>query len=467
MEQECAAEVFPLAHTFDMSRVFKWQNAYLTNSLLGPERAQERWAAFLDGVLSNFIHYTVPVIVLTKETPKEAVCTVFEKVNTGGVVLNVFELLTATYAAEDFRLNEDWSRRRERLAARPVLDKIENTDLLQAIALVSSWHRRQAALASARGGGEADAVPAVLCRRKDILRLPLAEYERHVEEVTLGFEWAAQFLYREKIFAADDVPYRTQLVPLAALRVVIGPRIDEYAVDQLMRRWYWSGVLGELYSGATETRFARDVEGVPIWVDGGSMPRTIVDASFEATRLESLRTRNSAAYKGVHALLMKNGARDWMKPAVEIDLARFFDLHVDIHHIFPRKWCDDHGVDRELRDRIINKTPLSYDTNRSIGGRPPSAYVQTIEDRAGGRDAVDVRLGAHLIEPAHLRADAFDAFFDDRRERLIELISSAMGKPVARDDLEPVREEEEAFGSPVGADNEAVGEAAAIDAPMS
>jgi len=58
--------------------------------------------------LKNFVAYTVPVIILKKETPKEAVCTVFEKVNTGGIVLNVFELLTASFAAHNFRLNLDW-----------------------------------------------------------------------------------------------------------------------------------------------------------------------------------------------------------------------------------------------------------------------------------------------------------------------------------------------------------------------
>ena len=50
-------------------------------------------------ILSAFTQYLLPVINLDKETPKEAVCTVFEKVNTGGVTLTVFELVTASFAA--------------------------------------------------------------------------------------------------------------------------------------------------------------------------------------------------------------------------------------------------------------------------------------------------------------------------------------------------------------------------------
>ena len=70
---------------------------------------------FDDAVLKNFTGYHLPVINLGKETSKEAVCTVFEKVNTGGVTLSVFELVTASFAADDFRLRDDWAERKKRL----------------------------------------------------------------------------------------------------------------------------------------------------------------------------------------------------------------------------------------------------------------------------------------------------------------------------------------------------------------
>ncbi|MCP5197422.1 MAG: hypothetical protein H6974_11665 [Gammaproteobacteria bacterium] len=53
----------------------------------------------------------------------------FEKVNTGGVALSVFELMTATYAAEGYNLRDDWfgsslrqvASRQKRLAQEPLL----------------------------------------------------------------------------------------------------------------------------------------------------------------------------------------------------------------------------------------------------------------------------------------------------------------------------------------------------------
>lgn len=304
-EKEVEAEVFPLDQVFDNARIFAWQNAYVNHSPLGPGPASERFNTFYNAVLNNFAQYTVPVIVLKKDTPKEAVCTVFEKVNTGGVPLNVFELLTATFAADDFRLNDDWSDRRTRLGRHAVLKDLESTDFLQAVALVTTARRREVA----RAGG-AESLPGVSCRRKDILRLALDEYRSSADEVTAGFEWAAEFLSQQKVFRPRDIPYRTQLVPLAALRALLGQRSSDYAVQAKIERWYWCGVLGELYGGATETRFARDVEQVPAWVDGGPEPRTVADAAFETSRLFTLRTRNSAAYKGVHRVQGRPRAAD-------------------------------------------------------------------------------------------------------------------------------------------------------------
>ena len=65
----------------------------------------------MNNILNNFTGYSLPVISLNKETPKEAVCMVFEKVNTGGVTLSTFELVTAVFAAEDYSLRDDWKER--------------------------------------------------------------------------------------------------------------------------------------------------------------------------------------------------------------------------------------------------------------------------------------------------------------------------------------------------------------------
>jgi hypothetical protein len=82
------------------------------------------------------------VIELKKETPKEAVCLVFERVNSGGVALTVFELLTASFAADNFRLRHDWETREQRLKTEhPVLRNLQSVDFLQAISVLVTQAR--------------------------------------------------------------------------------------------------------------------------------------------------------------------------------------------------------------------------------------------------------------------------------------------------------------------------------------
>ena len=68
------------------------------------------------------------------------------------------------------------------------------------------------------------------------------------------------------------------------------------------------------------------------WIKGGPLPDTIAEATFDPNRLLTLRTRNSAAYKGVHVLLMKEGCRDFLS-GTQVDITVYNNDSIDIHHI--------------------------------------------------------------------------------------------------------------------------------------
>jgi hypothetical protein len=200
----------------------------------------------------------------------------------------------------------------------------------------------------------------------------------------------------------------------------------------MLVRWYWNGVFGELYGSAVETRIARDFMEVPAWLKGGPEPSTVSETMFRADRLKTMRMRLSAAYKGVNALLMKDGALDF-RSGQKFDHTIFFGENVDIHHIFPQEWCKKHGIKPNVFDSIINKTPLSYRTNRIIGGVAPSEYIAKLENGNDAtppiaREKLDAFLTSHLIDPSLLRADSFDGFMADRQKRLLALIEQATGK---------------------------------------
>lgn len=417
------------------------------------EYAPEHFGVYMQfrkKVINAFRGYQLPIIELTKETSKEAVCLVFEKVNTGGVPLSVFELVTATYAADGFNLRDDWfgSRlrkiegRAERLKKEAVLGDLEATDFLQAITLLHTCDLRQQDLASGKTG---KSVTPVSAKRAAILMLPLDEYRQRADVVEQGFRLAAKFLRKEAFFVRRDVPYRTQLPPLAAVMTHLGERWLEPRIYDKLSRWFWCGVLGELYGGAVETRVANDLEDLLKWFeDDEAIPRTVYDATFTPSRLYTLRSRLSAAYKGLSVLLLRERARDffWKATIQELDAE---EMALDIHHIFPRAWCQEHSIRRELYDCIVNKAPISYKANRMIGGNAPAEYLRKLQEHKQVKlddAAMDRILRSHRIDPDALRRNDYDAFFRHRKEALLGMIERVTGKSVARDVEEPVEDEE-------------------------
>lgn len=393
------------------------------------------WNDFEKKIIKGFTGYMLPVIEMTKDNPKEAVCQVFEKVNTGGVSLSVFELLTASFASEEFDLKTDWARIKSDFKLYKVLDKTSNIDIIQAITIYSTYEKRkeQEALVAK------DILPAVSAKRREMLNLSLKEYLKYRDRIVSGFVKASKILIENHIFNSRDLPYSTQLVPMAAILAKLGSQIENIGNKNKLMRWFWCGVFGELYGSANETRYASDMVQVLDWIEVNSPePKTIYDANFSPSRLHTLRTRNSAAYKGVYALLMEENTKDWLS-ATKIDFSTYYSESIDIHHIFPVSWCEkkDNKISRNDYDCIINKTPLSGRTNRIVSGDAPSKYLERLKRHAGVSDAdFDAILKSHAVNPDFMYIDDFNGFFADRKERILEKIETAMGKTIIRNQAE-------------------------------
>jgi hypothetical protein len=300
-------------------------------------------------------------------------------------------------------------------------------------------------------------LPAVTGNRQSLLNLPLEAYKRYETQVEQGFMKTAKFLHLLRIYRIFDLPYQSQLIPLAAIFADIGDAWEHEANREKLVRWYWNGVFGELYGSAVDTRIARDFIEVPAWLKGGPEPSTVSETMFRADRLKTMRMRLSAAYKGINALLMKEGAKDF-RSGQEFGHTVFFEENVDIHHIFPQEWCKRQNIKPAIFDSIINKTPLSYRTNRIIGGVAPSEYLQKLQKGDARtppitRDKLDSYLISHLIDPSLLHGDQIDAFMADRQKRLLALIEQATGKTPFTGDIQGESDDVEADDDTIEAEH--------------
>ena len=273
---------------------------------------------------------------------------------------------------------------------------------------------------------------AISCKKRDVLRLTYEEYAKYRDRLIEAVKNAVKFLDEQRIFTAIDMPYTSQLIPLS-VAYAIDPNIwFNIANKRKLEQWFWCGVFGELYGGANETRYVTDIQGLMAWIkDENAQPDTVQRSNFHATRLQQLYTRNSAAYKGVMALILKAHAQDFMNGS-QMDFASYVEEATDIHHIFPQNYCEKQKIDRALWNSVINKTPIYARTNRIIGGVAPSKYISSLErNHKVDPEDLNAYLASHQIDVEAIRADDFETYYSKRREALLGLIEQATGKPVS------------------------------------
>jgi hypothetical protein len=431
-EKECQQLFFPCDQIMNSD---KWEVMLYE---VAPDNFS-KFMSFRKNILDSFRHYQLPVIQLTKETNKEAVCLVFEKVNTGGVQLSIFELITAIYAADGYNLRDDWfgsesrqaESRKKRIGKDPLLSGIKATEFLQAITLLYTRDIKKLDIQQGKTGKQ---VRPVSVKRADVLELPLNAWKELADKVEQGFIRAGRFLRKESFYSRKEIPYGTQIVPLAAVLSYLEDRWLEPRIYDKLSQWFWCGVLGELYGGAVETRIANDYEQLINWFeDDNAIPRTVADANFQTSRFFTLKPRLSAAYKGINILVLRNDAKDWFWKAgiKELDVD---EVSLDIHHIFPKDWCIKHHIPKDSYDCILNKTPISYKANRKIGGYAPSVYLPKLQKEKTvdlSDSEMNELLRTHLVSAEFLRNDDYEGFIRDRSKKLSQLIESVIGKAVS------------------------------------
>ena len=427
-EKEYENHYFPLNIVFDPTELMMWAMGYC---MFHNNTTQQQWTMFYESIVTPMTKYQIPIIQVGNDVPKEAVCQVFENVNQGGVSLTVFELVTASLATDNFELRKNWDEiwndlRKYRQLYYKSYQTFTGTDFITAITLLASYEKTK----------DMDC-KGLSCKKRDVLRLDYKTYSQYRDRIIAGVKDAVKFLGEQRVFTAVDLPYSSQLIPLS-VAFAINPNLWFNAGNKRkLEQWYWCGVFGELYGGANETRYVTDIQGLMTWLsDENACPDTVLRSNFHASRLQQLCTRNSAAYKGVMALILKAHARDFISGG-EMDFASYVEEATDIHHIFPQSYCEKQKYSRALWNSVINKTPIYARTNRIIGGVAPSKYISSIERNHKVEPFKLVEyLASHQIDVEAIRSDDFYAYFEKRKNALLDLIEKATGKKISgRDEM--------------------------------
>ncbi|MCY4558862.1 MAG: hypothetical protein OXF79_21280 [Chloroflexi bacterium] len=280
--------------------------------------------------------------------------------------------------------------------------------------------------------------------RKEILVPDITDFERRWNEAVKAVESAIKLLRHPQEFGAISsqyLPYVSILPAFAALQTALRalPAPRQLDAQRKLRHWYWASVFTNRYSGSVESTSARDYLDVKAWFDNDAAePGPIAEFRVRFRNLDLRREtkRGTSVYNGIFNLLVLRGARDWMSGNVP----QYDDL--DDHHIVPKSWGKENGLHGAI-DTILNRTPLSADTNRNvIRERLPNQYLPELI-AASGEASVRATLESHFISPTAVEillhepftTDDLEAFLAERQRTLQDAIEDLLVKE--RLDLPP------------------------------
>lgn len=423
-EQELEAGVLPLGCIFDANGYLaQWKTDYLVRqSAKDMDRflvLNTQWDQLVQPWLDRIRSYPFPVVELRADMPLGAICHIFEKVNSTGVPLDVFDLCTAILWSQGFRLNIEWDATKAKLKTILPMQPLSGTYFLQGLALLDSLDRKRAA---------PTAGVAVSCRKQELMSMKRETVERWWPILVDGYGEAASFMTDQGILSDRILPYSTMIVPLAAIFADVKRRKGNVwlgAAWAKIEQWYWCSVFSQRYSSQIEYSAAQDVEQVSNWIDGGEAPDVVRRFVFRADALQEITSIRNVIYRGVLCLLARKHAADFGGKG-NLTTQLFYDTRQDHHHIFPTAALQRLGIQDPRSNTIVNKTLISASVNRSIGGRLPSQYVAQWRQELGA-NTFDSILETHAVNPRFLTGDQWAAFVLDRRERLRAMVEEACG----------------------------------------
>lgn len=331
---------------------------------------RDKWTSAVQSLLS----FEIPVVTLpmVRDDDHDAVariCAIFEKLNSTGMDLSVYDLLTARLYRSSIDLHALWEEavsKNERL--KKWSDGKADTNnfgvhVLRTMALMRGLEPKAKILINLEPKNF-----------EDDWRRASAALDRALELMThFGDDGFG-------VFEPKWLPGFGLLPVFAALRAHLEDHKLGDSARKDLRRWYWCSVFLERYSSSVDTRARRDYQDLTtLWGDGKAVPEVFSQADARigspGYTIRQSESSSSSIYSGVFCILALNGAEDWK-------LGETIALHeLNDHHIFPQSYLQKRGLEgkknQATRNTILNRTLISEETNQLIKAKAPHTYLRS------------------------------------------------------------------------------------------
>jgi hypothetical protein len=365
---------------------------------------QDEIADKVDTLYQRFTTARIPIQTFVTDD-RTAVAIVFERINRLGVELDTLQLLSAWTWNEEFDLQEEFSELAEDLGPYGFRGVGEDSDLLLRCCA---------------------AIIANEASPKAIINLNGKEVRERFEEIKKGILGAVDFLRSSlKAYSADVLPFPSIIIPLSVYFATKNEQDTHPSAEaqRQIERWLWRTFFSRRYSKRLE-QLNDDIQEIIKLKNGaksslGNFPVEMNEDFFTKSQF-NLNTANTKTFV---LMLAREGPLNFVNggPVLVEPVLRNCNRK-EFHHVYPRKFLSDLGVQNKDINAIVNFVILSKADNNRLGGVAPSKYRKSMPSSAEA-----VRL---ILEKASCPEDIFhDDYvrcFEERAKRLVEKANQLM-----------------------------------------
>ena len=239
----------------DEEKLTSWKHKYCNKRVLNsdsPEGTNELILREISTFERNFLHRGKPIDNLLKykyhyvELPPnltmEAVATIFEKLNTTGQPLNIFEILTAKFY-KHINLREKWKDAKETFPFLNSFSKDEK-DTSIPVLILKTILLKKSITEPDKGSLE--------CKRKNLLEdLDYDDISKYWDQMVNALNEALIKISEQfGVPSLEFLPYGTILTPFTVILDYIQTKVQIENRAQSLKKlstWYWSSVLSSRY----------------------------------------------------------------------------------------------------------------------------------------------------------------------------------------------------------------------------
>ncbi|HMV59525.1 MAG TPA: DUF262 domain-containing protein [Nitrospira sp.] len=381
--------------------------------LQGDRPAQRRAVAKVNRVFETMRNYQIPLVIVDRGDSTEAICRIFETINSTGTRLTTFDLAVARFFPSP-DLHNLWQQSKSKHS---VLERFsaEGERVLQIVAISSGYEQRS--YVEPTRGTLLNLTGVDIASRWDDCAAALAQ----------ALEWVEIHGAIPGLLSNDAL-----LVPLAYFLAKITDQWKALnpSYNAILERWYFSHSLQQGARQASNYKIGQTVSALHKWLADGMLPE-VPTVRLNATEMLRL-AKTDARYQAIISLLRWKSANDlWTEEPLKTD-------DVEDHHIFPAALAKRDRLSRRLLDSVANRLLVSRATNRTLSDRLPRDYLGKLRreaEKAGTWRAKLDQLRSACIPVDETTEDFlalldptnFESFLQRRSQLILDRIGLVLG----------------------------------------